>query len=257
MTAGPNFRRAYFESRYGQLHCANAFPSTGGFDERTPLICVHDAPGSATDLRGLQADLGRDRSVYAPDIPGCGMSDAPAHAVALSEYAAAILDVIAGLRLRQYALVGVGVGAALVAEMALARPEPVQKLALVAPRLNPPDQSALSADAGGAYLAALWRQAGSEAGGLDPEVIGRRVGERLRAGAPGYWPAATLRTWRARERLAELASPTLCLAESAALERVKGLMPRARIALLAGESAPAQLAAPAAMLAELRRFLDG
>jgi pimeloyl-ACP methyl ester carboxylesterase len=257
MAAGPNFRRAYFESRFGQLHCANAFPSTGGFDERTPLIAIHDAPGTAGELKTLQADLGRDRSVYAPDIPGCGRSDPPPGPVAISDYAGAILDVITGLRLRNYALLGVGVGAVLTAEIALAAPSPVQRLVLIAPRLSPPDQDVVAADREGRHLAALWRQAGADAGGLDPDAIGRRVAERLSAGPPSYWPAAALGAWRARERVAGIATSTLCVAESGALERLRALMPRARFAPLAAESTAAQLAAPAGLVTELRRFLDG
>jgi pimeloyl-ACP methyl ester carboxylesterase len=257
MTAGPNFRRAYFESRYGQLHCANAFPSTGGFDERTPLIGIHDVPGTAAELKALSADLGRDRSVYAPEIPGCGLSDPPPGPVALGDYAGALLDVLAGLRLRNYALIGVGVGAALAAEIALAAPTAVQRLVLIAPRLSPPDQSAVAADRDGKHLAALWRQAAADAAGLDADAIARRAAERLRAGPPGYWPAASLGAWRARERLAGIGVNTLCMAEAAALERLRALMPRARFAPLAGDSAAAQLAAPAALITELRRFLDG
>jgi len=257
MTAGPNFRRAYFETRYGQLHCANAFPSTGGFDERTPLIAIHDAPGTAAELKGLSADFGRDRSVYAPEIPGCGLSDPPPGPVALADYAGAVLDVLAGLRLRTYTLLGVGVGAALAAEVALTAPASVQRLVLIAPRLSPPDDSAVAADREGKHLAAVWRQASADAAGLDADAINRRVGERLRAGPPGYWPAASLGAWRARERLAGVGTSTLCLAEAAALERLRALMPRARFAALAGEGAAAQLAAPAALVKELRRFLDG
>src|SRR5215472_15670827 len=166
MAAGPNFRRAYFETRYGQLHCANAFPSTGGFDERTPLIGIHDAPGTAGELNGLSADFGRDRSVYAPEIPGCGRSDPPPGPVALADYAGAVLDVLAGLRLRSYALIGVGVGAALAVEVALAAQASVQRLVLIAPRLSPPDESAVAADREGRHLAALWRQAGADAAGI-------------------------------------------------------------------------------------------
>ena len=51
----PNLRRAYFESRFGQLHCRTAFPSTGGFDELTPLVGLHDAPGSGASLSAFMA----------------------------------------------------------------------------------------------------------------------------------------------------------------------------------------------------------
>ena len=40
-------------------------------------------------FRPLLRDLGRDRSVYAPDLPGSGESDAPQAAAAVAENAAA------------------------------------------------------------------------------------------------------------------------------------------------------------------------
>src|SRR3954469_16226470 len=86
--APPRLRRAYFECRYGQLHVHNAIPSGGGFDELTTLVCLHasSAPGRA--FLELSKILGQSRSVYSPDTPGCGESDAPPSqpsAVAYSE----------------------------------------------------------------------------------------------------------------------------------------------------------------------------
>ncbi len=40
-------RRGYFECRYGQLHVHNSMPPGGGFEEGTPLLCLHDMTGSA------------------------------------------------------------------------------------------------------------------------------------------------------------------------------------------------------------------
>ena len=39
----PRVRRAYYDCRYGQLHLHNAIPPGGGFDELTPVICMHGA----------------------------------------------------------------------------------------------------------------------------------------------------------------------------------------------------------------------
>ena len=35
-----HLRKMYVDCRYGQLHVHTAFPSSGGFDELTPLVCV-------------------------------------------------------------------------------------------------------------------------------------------------------------------------------------------------------------------------
>src|SRR3954470_19479354 len=75
--AEPRVRRGYFECRFGQLHVHNAIPPGGGFEEGTALLCLHPAGLSGRVFKGLLPQLGRDRSVYAPDLPGSGESDGP------------------------------------------------------------------------------------------------------------------------------------------------------------------------------------
>ena len=76
-TAPPRLRRAYFECRYGQLHVHNAIPAGGGFDELTTLICLHASSSTGRVFLELSRILGASRSIYSPDTPGCGESDAP------------------------------------------------------------------------------------------------------------------------------------------------------------------------------------
>src|SRR5579872_6883505 len=84
----PRVRRGYFECRFGQLHIHNAIPAGGGFDEATPLICVHQSPMSGRVFQKLLRAMGRDRSVYAPDLPGFGSSDPPHARPTIEDYAA-------------------------------------------------------------------------------------------------------------------------------------------------------------------------
>src|ERR1044072_9409882 len=74
--ASPRLRRAYFECRHGQLHVHNAIPVGGGFDELTTLICLHGAAGTGRMFLEVSKRLGNSRSIYSPDLPGCGESDA-------------------------------------------------------------------------------------------------------------------------------------------------------------------------------------
>jgi pimeloyl-ACP methyl ester carboxylesterase len=76
-------------------------------------------------------DLGRDRSVYAPDLPGSGESDAPEHAPVVADHAAAFVDLIDSLRLKQVDVIGYQAGALAAVELALARPEQVRRLILI------------------------------------------------------------------------------------------------------------------------------
>ena len=126
-------RRAYFDTRFGQLHVRTAFPGTGGFDEHTTLFCVHAAAvgSSSRDFAGLLGLLAADRSVYAPDRPGYGESD-EGGARDVSSHALALADLAADLRLRRIDLLGAQEGAAVAAALAAAQPQLVRRVVLLA-----------------------------------------------------------------------------------------------------------------------------
>ncbi|HEX5650190.1 MAG TPA: alpha/beta fold hydrolase [Steroidobacteraceae bacterium] len=126
-----HLRKMYVDCRFGQLHMHTSFPSSGGFDELTPLVCI--APPSQTGrlYRPLLRDLGRDRSVYAPDLPGTGESDAPDHAPHVGDFAAACVDMLESLRLKHVDVVGYHAGSLAAVEFAIARPEQVRRVALI------------------------------------------------------------------------------------------------------------------------------
>jgi pimeloyl-ACP methyl ester carboxylesterase len=130
-TASPRLRRAYFECRHGQLHVHNAIPEGGGFDELTTLICLHGSAGSGRMFLELSRRLGTSRSIYSPDLPGCGESDAAESALSVPAYADAIGDFLDSMRFRQVDLLGSGAGAAVAVELAAARPKVVRKVCLV------------------------------------------------------------------------------------------------------------------------------
>jgi pimeloyl-ACP methyl ester carboxylesterase len=130
-TASPRLRRAYFECRHGQLHVHNAIPVGGGFDELTTLICIHGSGGSGRTFLELSRRLGSSRSIYSPDLPGCGESDASPIRLSATGYADSIGDFLDSMRFRQLDLLGVGAGGAVAAELAIARPKVVRKIALV------------------------------------------------------------------------------------------------------------------------------
>jgi len=125
-----HIRRSYAENRYGQLHMTTAYPSGGGFDERVPLVCLHPAGSSSHYFGALLPELGRDRSVYAFDLPGFGRSDAPQGEFVLTEIAAALLEFVESLRLRQVDIMGLQLGALIAVEMANQKPQQVRRLAL-------------------------------------------------------------------------------------------------------------------------------
>jgi pimeloyl-ACP methyl ester carboxylesterase len=126
----PRVRRAYYDCRYGQLHVHYAIPAGGGFDEATPLLCIAGAPGSGRFFRPLLTPLGRDRCVYAPDMPGSGESDpGPAHA-SIADVAAALGDLLDSMLLRQVDLLAHESGVAIALALAQQRPTQIGRVVL-------------------------------------------------------------------------------------------------------------------------------
>jgi len=125
--ASVHIRRSSAASRYGQVHVWTAYPSGGGFDEHTPLVCLHHAGGSGRFFSPMLRELGSDRSVYALDLPGHGTSDAPPSKFSVADLAGAVGDFLDSLRLRSVDLLGYQLGAQLAAELAIGRPLTVSR----------------------------------------------------------------------------------------------------------------------------------
>jgi pimeloyl-ACP methyl ester carboxylesterase len=258
-----NQRRAYFESRFGQLHARTAFPSTGGFDELTPLICLHESPRSSAAFGAFLPAMAEDRSVYACDTPGYGESDAPPSAPSVADYAAAIGDFLDGLRLREADLVGTGTGAAIAVELALARPQGVRRLVLVAPPTGSGGVRAVQAppppSEDGSHLAAAWRRSRAERGAVEPlEHFAMGFAEELRHGLRSIWGAAASLAWPAQERLALVRQPVLLLRAAGmdAAPDARALLPRAVHEDVQGPAAGLFDLAADAVAARIRAFLD-
>jgi pimeloyl-ACP methyl ester carboxylesterase len=115
-------RRTYFDCRYGQLHVHQAIPPGGGFDEATALLCVPGTAGEGRFFQALLGPLGADRSIYAPDLPGCGLSDAPGGPAGAEQHALALLDLLDSLRQRRVDVLAQAAGAEVALAMAALRP---------------------------------------------------------------------------------------------------------------------------------------
>jgi pimeloyl-ACP methyl ester carboxylesterase len=127
----PRVRRAYFDCRYGQLHVHNAVPGGGGFDELTTVICLHGADETGRVFAPVLEVLGADRSVFAPDLPGCGESD-PAPGAFTDAGAGAVVDFLASMRIRSVDLVARAAGCDIA--LKLAPQSQVRRLVLITDR---------------------------------------------------------------------------------------------------------------------------
>ncbi|HVC30695.1 MAG TPA: alpha/beta fold hydrolase [Steroidobacteraceae bacterium] len=212
-TGRPRVRRGYFECRYGQLHVHNAIPSGGGFEEGTPLLCLHASPLSGRTFARFLTVAGIARSVFAPDLPGFGDSDPPPPRARVAEHAAAIGDFLDTMRLRQIDLLGHGFGARVAVELAATRPGQVRRLVLVSPALADPaepQQQAPAAD--GSHLRDEWRRAAAHwAPDSATDAVTATLAERLRNSAAAADAAAAERDYPFLSRLAQLSLPLLVL----------------------------------------------
>ena len=208
--ASPRVRRGYFECRYGQLHVHNAIPSGGGFEEGTPLLCLHPSPLSGRMFERFLAFAGTGRSVFAPDLPGFGESDAPPAQAGVAEHAAAIADFLDTMRLRQIDLLGHRFGALVAAELAATRPAQVRRLALVSPPTGAQVTEPAPPVPDGGHVLEEWRRAAAYCGaGAAPQAVTAALAERLRNGRLAAAAAAAERSYPLLPRLAQLTVPLL------------------------------------------------
>jgi pimeloyl-ACP methyl ester carboxylesterase len=254
-------RRGYFECRYGQLHVHNAIPPGGGFDEGTPVLGLHGSPMSGAVFAPLLPLLGRSRSVYAPDLPGFGASDAPPARPSIGDYAAAIADFCDTMRFRRIDVVGYQTGSLVAAELALNRPNAVRRIACISvPVASEVEREAfrrapwpLPPAEDGSHLLREWeRTRKAVPPGLPLPRIAQLFADKLSSGPEPWWGMQAALEYPARERLGRISQPTLLIRPRdewwQATLRARELMPRAKLVELpevgeeALESAPARIA---------------
>ncbi len=264
----PRIRRGYFECRYGQLHVHNAIPPGGGFDESTPLLALHHAPMSGAVFHKLLTLMGRDRSVYAPDLPGYGESDSPPSPPSITDYASAVVDFIDTMRFRQIDVVGYQSGSLVAAEVAIARPACVRRVVCVAvPVASRAEREAFRAAPwpaqpldDGSQLLPEWertRKAGRP--GLPLDALARNFAEKLHNGPNAWWGLQAALDYTARDRLGRVAQPVLIARPRDeywdATQYAREFMAKARLVDLPEVGGEAFQSAPERMTDLLREFL--
>ena len=154
----PRLRRAYYDCRYGQLHVHNAIPAGGGCDELTTLVCVHARQGTGAVFGAVLAGLGAERSIYAPDMPGCGQTDTAVDVPWAQAGATAIGDFLDSMRIRSIDVLALGDGAEVAAQLLAERSANVRRYALLdAPASVPQPAPGLVLPAGQSAAQSLTR----------------------------------------------------------------------------------------------------
>ena len=271
--AEPRVRRGYFECRFGQLHVHNAIPPGGGFEEGTPLLCIHQTAGLGRIFERFLALAGRDRSVYAPDLPGFGESDPPPTRPTVADYAGAIGDFLDTMRFRQIDILGYQAGALVAAEMAVARPKQIRRVVMVSvPVLNDAERDAFrrgssAATEDGSHLMVEWKRTmesygpGVPLASVPMDMRARAFAEKLKSGIHPTWALAAAQQYASRERLALVTQSALVLRPKddfwEATLRARELLPKARFIDLADQGNALFEAAPEVVVEVTREFLRG
>jgi pimeloyl-ACP methyl ester carboxylesterase len=266
----PRVRRGYFESRYGQLHVHNAIPPGGGFEEGTPLLCLHKSPLSGRLFERFLALAGRDRSVYAPDIPGFGESDPPASRPTMVDYAAAIGDFLDSMRFRQIDVLGYHTGSLVATELAIIRPKQVRRVVLISvPVLTEGERDVVKRAypstqpvADGSHLASEWQRTADTYGhGAPFELVTQSFVEKLRNGVHPAWLTHAALQYPVRERLGLITQQVLLMRPRddlwEATLRARELLFKARCIDLQEQGQGLFEAAPELVADGIREFLRG
>jgi pimeloyl-ACP methyl ester carboxylesterase len=132
--------------------------------EDTPIVLVHGL-SSSRSLKPLIRALGTRRPVFAPDLPGFGMSDQPIHPLDIPGLADALRRWMFDNQLAPAIVIGVSFGCQVAIDLAAHQPAAVDRLVLVGPTADPDARSL-------ARLAFRWaRNAPRSSPRLAPTVV--------------------------------------------------------------------------------------
>jgi 2-hydroxy-6-oxonona-2,4-dienedioate hydrolase len=220
---------------------------------RTPLVLVHGLGVSSRYMVRLAGLLAAGQRVYAPDIPGFGESETPRRPLDVHGQAEILAAWMPAARLERAAFFGHSLGCQVVADLAVHHPLLVTRLALAAPTIDDGGRSVPR------ELLRLLSDVPREPFALVPIVIG----DYLRAGL-----GRALRTLRyaladrIEENLPALNFPVLVLrgardpvVSERWTEKVCGLLPQGRLAVVPRAAHALQFSHPHEVAALLSSFL--
>jgi pimeloyl-ACP methyl ester carboxylesterase len=223
--------------------------------ETTPIVLVHGLSSSRT-LKPLIKALGDRRPVFAPDLPGFGLSDQPVHPLDIPGLADALRRWLIDNGLAPAIVIGVSFGCQVAVDLAARYPAAVDRLALVGPTCDPEARTP-------GRLAMRWAR---NAPRTSPRLVPTVVHDVIDAG-----PWRSVRTLRrvledpVEEKLEDIEAPTLVvrpehdhLVPADWVERVAELIPDAELVVLPKASHAIGPRAAARLTALLVPFLaDG
>ena len=218
-----------------------------------PIVRVHGLGSSGAYMVPTAKRLAPRAAVYVPDLPGFGRSGRPRRVLGIGELAAALAAWTEAAGLERASFVGNSLGCQVLVELALRRPELVERLILVGPTVDAGARSFVR------QLARLACDSVREPVGL----VGIVVRDYLWAG-PRRVVATGLHALRdpVEEKLPDVRAPTLvvrgsrdCLASQPWAERVAALLPAGRLLVIPASAHAVNYSAPDALAAAVTEFL--
>jgi pimeloyl-ACP methyl ester carboxylesterase len=216
--------------------------------------------------------MGRDRSIYAPDLAGYGQSDPAPAFPTVADYASAVVDFCDSMRLRQVDVLGYQNGSLVAAEVAIARPAVVRRVVLASvPVPTDADQAAFRRSPwpappleDGSHLMREWQRVHEmNRAALPLEVHARTFADELYGGPNAWWGVKAALDYPTLDRLMLMTQPTLILRPrdefSDATLRAHEANPKMRLTELSelGGELFDRAPVPEALLGALREFLRG
>jgi 2-hydroxy-6-oxonona-2,4-dienedioate hydrolase len=219
------------------------------------LVMVHGLVVAGSMLAPSAERLAGSVRVLAPDLPGYGRSRESAGAVSVPSLASDLLEWAAGAQVRRALWLGVSFGCQVLTEVALRRPDLVERMVLVAPTVDPTARTV-------PRILRRWQQESStQSTALKRLLLAdyARAGARRAAGTV----RAALRD-RPEQRLPHLTAPTLVvrgtadpITTAAWAQEVTRLLPRGRLVTVPEAPHAMTFDAPDALADAVRPFLDG
>lgn len=126
---------SFHQTEQGRLHMITRGRDQG---EKLPVVMLHGSFTNGLDMDlDLAPELSKDRQVFIPDRPGHGFSERPEHGHRIEVQVAAMREAVRKEGGERYVVLGQSYGAATALVWALAYPEDVAGVVLVAPVSHP------------------------------------------------------------------------------------------------------------------------
>ncbi|HEX8494317.1 MAG TPA: alpha/beta hydrolase [Pyrinomonadaceae bacterium] len=227
--------------------------------ERAPInapaiVLVHGLGVSSRYMMPTAERLSTHARVYAPDLPGFGLSDKPRRTLSIRELADALSAWMTANNLKRVVLLGNSLGSQIIVDFAVRYPERVERAVLVALPVDRQARGLLR------QFARLLLDASREPLSLLPIVIS----DYLRAGiARGIRTALYALADRIEEKLPLMRALTLVvrgerdpIVPQRWAEDATALLPRARLVVIPSVAHAVNYSAPDELAREVLRFME-